>query len=80
MLTDPGELGLEVGEVLAVGDAEVVVGVVVLASWATHVDGFAVPMPSTAAGPSARCARLISPMVAGALPMVVDDTDRDQSS
>jgi hypothetical protein len=37
-------------------------------------------MPSTAAGPSARCARLISPTVAGALPMVVDDTDRDQSS
>ena len=30
LLTDPGELGLEVGEVLAVGDAEVVVGVVVL--------------------------------------------------
>lgn len=30
MLTDPGELGLEVGEVLAVGDAEVVVGVLVL--------------------------------------------------
>jgi hypothetical protein len=30
LLTDPGELGLEVGEVLAAGDAEVVVGVVVL--------------------------------------------------
>jgi hypothetical protein len=38
------------------------------------VGGFAVPMASTAAGPSARCARPISPTVAaGALPMDVDD-------
>jgi hypothetical protein len=44
------------------------------------VGGFAVPMASTAAGPSARCARLISPTVAaGALPMdVLDDTPIDR--
>jgi hypothetical protein len=49
--------------VLALGDSKIVVRVGGYSSWDTQLDGFAVPMVSTVAGPSERCKRRISAMV-----------------
>jgi hypothetical protein len=57
--------------VLAVGDAEVVVGVIVLGNARRRVRR--ADAEHGGRPPSARCARLISWTVAGALPMDVDD-------